>query len=158
MEKKQEPLGIKNLIDDVAEFSRDLWLAGLGAVATVEEKGMKFYENLLDTSSKRLKDLQEEATKLFEDLVKRGEAFEQKGREQFTAHVEAVKEEVESVKEDLAERLQETTDKVEETVAGSVEKTLEALEVPTRTDVRALTEQVERLTAQVKELAAGLEG
>lgn len=158
MEKKQEPLGIKNLIDDVAEFSRDLWLAGLGAVATVEEKGMKFYENLLDTSSKRLKDLQEEATKHFEDLVKWGEAFEQKGRAQIAAQVEAVKEEVESVKEDLAARRQEITDKVEKTVAGSVEKTLEALEVPTRMEVRALTEQVERLTAQVKELTAGLAG
>jgi len=158
METKQETGRIKNLTSDVAEFGRDLWLAGLGAVATAEEEGVKLYENMLDTGSKRIKDLQEEATTLFDDLVKRGEAFEQRGREQITAQVEAVKEEVEAVKEDLTTRQHELTDKVEQTVTGSVEKTLEALEVPTRTEVRTLTEQVQRLTEQVKELAAGLEG
>ena len=157
MEKKQEPVTIKDLTGDVAEMGRDLWLAGLGAIAAVEEESTKMYENVLDTSSKRLKKLQEEATALFEDLVKRGEAFEQKGRKQITAQVEAVKEEVESVKEDFFTRQHEFTDKIEETVAGSVEKTLEKLEVPTRTEVRTLTKQVERLTEQVKKLAAGLE-
>lgn len=156
MKKKQESPAIKNLTSDAAEFSRDLWLAGLGAVALVEEESLKFYENLLDTNSHRLKDLQEEATKLFDDMVKRGQAFEQKGRAQITAQVEAVKEEVESVKKDFTARGQEMTDKVEDAVTGSVEKTLEALDVPTRTEVQALTEQIERLTKQVKGLADGL--
>ncbi len=155
--KKQAQRPIDTLTDDVADMARDLWLAGLGAVAAVEEESTKWYENLIDTSSKQLKDLQKEATKLFDDLVKRGETLEKKGRKQLNAQVEAVKDEVESVKETFTERQQEITDNIEKTVAGSVEKTLERLEVPTRTEVQTLTQQVERLTQQVRALAKGLE-
>ena len=144
MTTKQETLNIKNLTGDVAEMSRDLWLAGLGAVATVEEEGTKLYENLLDTSTDRLKNLQKEATTFFDDLVTRGEKFEH--------------DRLDPMIDDMGRPPTALMDKVEETVTGSVEKTLEKLEVPTRTEVHTLTKQVERLTAQVKQLAAGLEG
>ena len=144
MKKKQEPLRIKTFTGDVAEMSRDMWLAGLGAVATVEEEGTKFYENLRETSTDRLKKLQEEATALFDDLVKRGEKFE--------------RDRIDPMISDMGRPTKELAEQVEETVAGSVEKTLAKLDVPTRTEVHTLTEQVERLTAQVQELTVGLEG
>lgn len=155
--KKQETFSIKNFTGDVADLSRDIWLAGLGAVATVEEESTKFYETLVDTSSQRIQMLQDEATKIFDDLVDRGKKVEHEGRKQLTERYEAVKKEVASVRLDFGERQKELTEKIEETVTGSVEKTLEHLDVPTRTEVRTLTRKVEGLTKQVKALAASLE-
>ena len=157
MKEKRTTFSIENFPGDVAELGRDLWMAGLGAIAVVEEEGTKFYETVIDTSSKRLSGLQEEAAKIFDDLVKRGEKFEDRGRKQFAAQVEAVKEEVAAVREDVTARPRAVAAKIEQTAAASVEKTLERLAVPTRTEVRNLTKTVERLTRQVAQLAASLE-
>ena len=157
MKDKRTTFSIENFPGHVAELGRDLWMAGLGAITVVEEEGTKFYETLIDTSSKRLSGLQEEAAKVFDDLVKRGEKFEDRGRKQFAAQVEAVKEEVAAVSQDVTARPRAIAEKAEQTVAASVEKTLERLAVPTRTEVRNLTKTVERLTRQVAQLAASLE-
>ena len=153
MNAYKRPETIKELTGDVAEMSRDFWLAGLGAVATVEEEGTKMYETLRESGNTRLTSLQKEATTFFDNRVTRGAAFEQKGRKQ----VEVVKEGVETAREDFTERRQAFARKLEQTVTGSVEAALEKLEVPTRTEVRTLTQQVERLTRQVRQLAASLE-
>ncbi len=153
MKEKRTTFSIENFPGHVAELGRDLWMAGLGAITVVEEEGTKFYETLIDTSSKRLSGLQEEAAKVFDDLVKRGEKFEDRGRKQFAA----VKEEVAAVSEDVTARPRAVAAKIEQTIAASVEKTLERLAVPTRTEVRNLTKTVERLTRQVAQLAAILE-
>ena len=157
MKEKSTTYRLENLPDDVAELGRNLWMAGLGAVATVEEEGTKFYETLTDTSMKRLAGLQDEAARLFDDLVKRGGKAERRGREQVTERVEAVKEEMAAVREGVTARPRKLAEKIEQTVAESVEKTLERLDVPTRTEVRTLTKTVERLTEQVAQLAASLE-
>ena len=157
MKEKRTTFSIENFPGHVAELGRDLWMAGLGAIAAVEEEGTKFYATWIDTSSKRLSGLQEEAAKVFDDLMKQGEKFEDRGRKQFAAQVEAVKEEVAAVREDVAARPRAVAQKIEQTVAASVEKTLERLAVPTRTEVRNLTKTVERLTRQVAQLAASLE-
>ena len=157
MKEKRARFSIDNLTDDVAELGRNLWMAGLGAVAAVEEEGTKLYETVADTSSKRLAELQDEAAKIFDDLVKRGETTERRGREQITKRVEEVKDEVEATRKDIAARPKEFADKSEQAVAASVAKTLERLDVPTRAEVRTLTKTVERLTEQVAQLAAELE-
>ena len=89
--------------------------------------------------------------------MKRGEKFEDRGRKQFAAQVEAVKEEVAAVSQDVTARPRAIAEKAEQTVAASVEKVLERLAVPTRTEVHNLTKTVERLTRQVAQLAARLE-
>lgn len=157
MKEKRTTISIENFPADVAELGRDLWMAGLGAVVTVEEEGTKFYETLTNTSTKRLAGLQDEAARLFDDLVKRGEKAERRGREQITERVEVVKKEMAAVREGVTARPRKLAEKIEQTVAESVEKTLERLDVPTRTEVRTLTKTVERLTEQVAQLAASLE-
>ena len=157
MKEKRTTFRIENLPDDAAELGRSLWMAGLGAVAAVEEEGTKFYQTVTDASSERLAGLQDEAAKIFDDLVKRGERAERRGREQIAERVEAVKEEVSAAREDVAARPKAIVEKIEQTVAASVEKTLERLDVPTRTEVQTLTQTVERLTEQVAHLTAGLE-
>ena len=156
MKEKRTTFRIENLPDDVAGLGRDLWMAGLGAVAAVEEEGKKRYETLTDPGRKRLAELQDEAARIFDDLVKRGENAERRGREQITERVEAVKEDVAAVREDVAARPRALAEKIEQTVAASVEKTLERLDVPTRAEVRTLTKTVERLTEQVAQLTASL--
>ena len=39
---------VTQIQDDVVERSRDIWFAGLGAFATIEEEGSKFFNNLVE--------------------------------------------------------------------------------------------------------------
>ncbi|MFQ5570986.1 MAG: phasin family protein [Rhodothermales bacterium] len=144
---------IETVAGDVAEASRNLWLAGLGTVVTVEEEGVKLYENMIRDGRKRWSTLQDDASRLFDDLVERGEKVEEKGWRQ----VEAVKGDLHAAKDDLAKRRNAFADQVEQTVVGSVEKTLKRLDVPTRAEVRELTKTIEQLTEKVAHLATGLE-
>lgn len=157
MKDKRTTFDVETLSGDVADLGRDLWKAGLGAIATLEEESSKFYETVIDTSGKRLSEWQEEAAKVLDDLVKRGERAERRGREAVTARVEAVKEEAAAVKEDVAARPKAVAEKVEQRVAEAVEKTLERLDIPTRDEVRTLTKTVERLTQHLAQLTARLE-
>ncbi len=161
MKKQRETFNIETLSDDLAERSRDLWLAGLGAIATVEEESTKLYDRLVARRNqlekdgrKSLDDLQKEATRLFNDLVKRGRKVEQQGRKQLTAQVDAVKDEVAERQKELAGKVEQVTDKVEETVAGVVETVLERLEVPTRTEVKDLAAKVNTLAGKVHRLTS----
>ncbi|HEU0052296.1 MAG TPA: phasin family protein [Longimicrobium sp.] len=120
----------KELADEVTTRGRDVWLAGLGALATVEEEGAAFYQNLV---------------KRGETLVERGEEMEKRGK----ARIETLKGEAET-------RREQVVAKVETTVVDPVVDTLNRLGVPTRGEVRKLSEQVETLTARVNLLLAKL--
>ncbi|HMB89823.1 MAG TPA: phasin family protein [Rhodothermales bacterium] len=164
MSKQRKTLNIENLTGDVAELSRDIWLAGLGAIATVEEEGSKFFDGLVENGkalqqngSKRLDDLQKEATKTFDSLIKRGRKVEDKGRRQLTARVDAVKGEVTDKQKEVSGTVERVTGKVEATVAAAVETAMERLEVPTRTEVKDLSEKVDLLAGKVNKLTTLLE-
>ena len=141
--KKKDTFSLGNLPDDLMDVGRDLWLAGLGAVATVEKEGTE----LVKQGDKLIENLQQEANSLFKNLVKRGEKMEKKGRNQLTGFVE-----------DVEAQQRKVTKQVEDVVAEAVEKALGTMDMPTRTEVMGLTKKVEKLTKQVDALAAGLQG
>ncbi len=111
---------------DIKESAHKIWLAGLGALSAAEDEG----------------------TKLFKNLVKRGEAFESRSRE----HYADVKDKVEDATEKVKDRAETAWDKMESRLDDAVSSALGRLGVPTRDEIATLTRRVEELTAVVEKL------
>ena len=108
--------------DELKESVHRIWLAGLGALAAAEEEG----------------------TKLFSRLVERGKDVESKGK----VEVDKVKAEVEKVKAKAESKLEDWGDKVDDKLTAALHR----LGVPTRDEIRTLTQRVEELAAKVEQL------
>jgi poly(hydroxyalkanoate) granule-associated protein len=121
----------KEIADEVTTRGRDVWLAGLGALATVEQEGTALYDSLL---------------KQGETLVQRGEKLEQRGK----VRIGALKDDVDSRREAVVE-------KVETSVYDPMVEALQKLGVPTRAEVQKLSAQVESLAERVTLLISRLE-
>lgn len=63
---------IKSKVNDAEEFARKIWLAGLGA-----------YGKSLDEVQSNFDKMNTEATKVFDDLVNKGEALETEAKGKF---------------------------------------------------------------------------
>ena len=129
MVKKMKSQSEKQPVENIMELTRLIWLAGLGAFAMVEEEGGK----------------------LFENLVKEGERFEERTKKVADDTVEDVKGKVEEVKDKAID----TWDKLEEALEDRVARILNRLGVPTRKDIEDLSRRVEALNETVKKLTKG---
>jgi len=107
---------------EIAENAHQIWLAGLGAVAVAQEEG----------------------SKLFKTLVKKGEGFEQVGKER----VDQARGAVNGVKV-VAESYWET---FERTLDDKVTTVIHRIGVPTKDEIDTLTERVEALTIAIDKL------
>lgn len=112
----------KELQDEIRDAAHKIWLAGLGALATAEEEG----------------------SRLFRNLMERGERFEESGREK----VGDVRDRVGGA----ARRAENAFDRLEETIERRVESTLTRMGVPTKDEISTLTHKVEELTRSVEAL------
>lgn len=126
---------------DVKDAAQKVFLAGLGAFVVAEEEG----------------------SKLFKKLVKKGEKVElpgvgtervQKIRKQLADTAGDAQGAVKARVEEAAEAVGDTTDKVEDRVQDAVATVMKRLGVPTRTEISELTASVERLTQQIGTLKA----
>lgn len=140
--KKKEGFSLADIPEEVMDRARDIWLAGLGALSSVEEEGAKMFSN----------------------LVKKGEAWEEAGRKQLGAAKAKLGEaydKAEETVEDVASKSAKTTkgldDKMAASVEATVEKVMQRLGVPTRAEVKDLAGKVETLSARVGALAAVME-
>ena len=113
---------VKNVQNDLAESAHKIWLAGLGALAVASEEG----------------------SKLFENLIARGEEIEGKGKQQ----VEKAKETVSGVVT-VAESYWTT---FEQKLDEQVTKVIHRLGVPTKDEIETLTKKVEELTKSIEKL------
>lgn len=112
----------KNVQDDIKDSVHRIWLAGLGALAAAEEEG----------------------SKLFSRLVDRGRDVEAKGK----VEVDKLKTEAEKVKAKAESTFESWGGKVDETLTSALHR----LGVPTRDEIRTLTQRVEELNAKVESL------
>lgn len=113
---------VKKFQDDISTSARQIWLAGLGALATGQETG----------------------NKVFKDLVKKGAAIEDAGREQ----IEKVKGTASGAAV-MAESYWETFEKkFDEKMSAAIH----AFGVPTKSEIEALTKKVEDLTKTIEAL------
>jgi poly(hydroxyalkanoate) granule-associated protein len=120
---------------EAAQTGRDVWLAGLGALAAAEEQGAEFYE----------------------DLVDRGKDFEQRGREQIDETARELGEQQRHAVKAAGDTAAGTISTIEQTVNGAFRSVFGRLDVPTRGEVQSLAEKVERLAEKLDGVAATLE-
>lgn len=111
---------IKSKVSEAEEFARKIWLAGLGA-----------YGKSFDEAQGRVEKLSAEASKLFDDLVTKGEALETEAKDKFKAKAN-VEERVAEVRKKLGLDKDSSEEKVEELSAK----------------IDALTEAVAKLAAK----------
>lgn len=124
---------------DVKDAVHNVFLAGLGALAVTEEEG----------------------SKLFKKLVKKGDKVQLPGlgmeriagiRQQLTGAADKAEDAVKGRAADAKYVAGSATDKVEDTVQDAVQTVMKRLGVPTREEVSELTASVERLTKHIETL------
>jgi poly(hydroxyalkanoate) granule-associated protein len=117
----------------ITESAQQIWLAGMGAFNRAQAEGGK----------------------LFESLVRDGLSLEQTARKFTGARADFVRDAVEGKVGQARERAADTWDKLEKVFEERVQRALVKLGVPGRDDLNALTERVERLTAELRKANGG---
>ncbi len=116
----------KEIREELGQTVHKIWLAGLGALSSAGEEG----------------------TKLFNNLVEKGEDYEKQGRQRF----DDVRGKVEEAAGSARDRAGSTFSKIETKIDESVAAALARLGVPSRDEIATLTKRVEELTAVVEQL------
>lgn len=115
----------KNVQEEVRESVHKIWLAGLGALAATEEEG----------------------TKIFNNLVEKGESYEARGKKEAAK----LKEKMES----KVGKAESSWEKLGEAFDEKVSAAIKRLGVPSRDEITTLTKRVEELTLKVDQLKTG---
>lgn len=124
---------------DVKDAVQKVFLAGLGALAVAEEEG----------------------SKVFKKLVKKGEKIELPGlgmervqaiRDQIEGRADKATDAVKGRVNDAKYVAGETADKAEDRIQDTVATVMKRLGVPTREEISELTASVERLTTNIETL------
>ncbi|GAB1407353.1 hypothetical protein MASR1M8_12720 [Thermomonas brevis] len=123
--RKPQP---ERITKSITESAQQIWLAGMGAFNRAQAEGGK----------------------LFEGLVRDGLSLEQTARSFAGARANVVRDAVEDRVDQARERATDTWDKLEKVFEERVQRALVKLGVPGRDDLNALTERVERLTAELR--------
>jgi poly(hydroxyalkanoate) granule-associated protein len=126
--KRDEP--IKDPSQTVRESSRQIWLAGLGAFSKAQAGGVK----------------------LFETLVKQGEALETKTRQVASDTASAARGAATAKAKEMQAMAGGTWDKLEQVFEDRVARALSRLGVYTQNDVERLAARVDALSESVNEL------
>lgn len=111
------------LSTNIRESANRIWLAGLGAFAKT----------------------QEESEKLFQTLVKEGEAVEKRARKTAEARFEEAKGKV----VEFRGKANQQFDRLEELFQERVAQVLNRLGVPTQDDIKELSKRVEALNESI---------
>ena len=114
----------------VLESSRQIWLAGLGAFSRAQAEGMK----------------------VFESLVKQGEAVETKTRRTATDTAAAARSAAQAKAKEMQAKAGGTWDKLEKVFEDRVARALSRLGVHTQSDVDRLAARVDALAEAVNQL------
>lgn len=120
----------RNLQQDLRDSAHKVWLAGLGALSTVEAEG----------------------TKLFQQLVDKGRTLESEGKEQVKKARERVESEVEKATGKVKDRVGGAVGDFGDTLEQTLTDVLHRFGVPTRDEIRDLTKRVEELNNKVDRL------
>jgi len=126
---------------DVKDATQNVFLAGLGALAMAEEEGSKLFKKLVKKGKK---------VELPELGAKRVKAI----REQLDDASDKASDAVTSRVNDAKYMAEETADKVEDRIQDAVAVVMKRIGVPTREEISELTASVERLTKHIDALKA----
>ncbi len=115
-------MNVQNITDSV----KNVWLAGLGVVSVS----------------------QKEIEKLYGNLVKEGQSFENKSKKQVNKLTDKAESKFDTLKKEAGKRI----NKIEGFFEGQIEKALKKLDVPTNDELKALNKRLEALTAEIKKI------
>ncbi|HHP7239967.1 phasin family protein [Longibacter sp.] len=118
------------LQEELTRRGRDVWLAGLGALATVEEEG----------------------SKAFNTLVERGKDYESKGRKQIESAISTASKQ----RDEAISEVEDASEGAREYIFNTVDRALDRFGVATRSELDKLEGQVGRLTQKVDALTKAL--
>jgi poly(hydroxyalkanoate) granule-associated protein len=111
---------------DLKEFANKIWLAGLGAFASVGEEGGK----------------------LFESLAEKGSGVESRGKKEFAK----AKVKLEEVADKAKSEAQNAWSKLETVLDDKVTASLHRVGVPSRDEIKNLSTRVAELTRKVEQM------
>jgi len=114
--------------DEVLQAGRSVWLAGLGALVTIEKR----------------------TKAVLDDLVSKGERFQEES--ELAKRLQPAAEKVKKTVEPAAQKVRQAGNLVEERVQRTIGETLHRLGLPTRDEIGTLIDRVEKLTRKVDEL------
>jgi len=123
----------REIAETATTRGRGLWLASLGAIATVEEAGEELYGTLVKQGEK---------------LVERGEQLEATGKQK----IEGARADLTARQKQVSETVTGRVQAMETDVSDGLVTALKRLGVPTRAEVRELSEKVDVLTRRVAAL------
>ena len=132
---------LADVAGDVKDATQNVFLAGLGALAMAEEEGSKLFKKLVKKGK---------TVELPELGAKRVKAI----REQLDDASDKASDAVTSRVNDAKYMAEETADKVEDRIQDAVAVVMKRIGVPTREEVSELTASVERLTQHIDSLKA----
>lgn len=125
--KPADPVDEKQMLSGIMESAQQIWLAGLAMFAKAQSEGGK----------------------MFESLVKEGQAIEAKTRK----HAEETGEEVRDRVADARGKATAAWDNLEKVFEARVSRSLSRLGVPAQADVEQLAQRVAELEARLGALA-----
>ena len=125
--------GGSDLAGTVRDSAQQIWLAGLGAFAKAQGEGVK----------------------VFNALVKEGEAIHSKTRKLTERKVGEVTTAAGKFASQASSKANATWDKLEQVFEDRVARSLNRLGVPTNRDIEGLAKRVEALNASVRSLGRG---
>jgi len=132
--KKNPEKETSSLIGEVEKYSRQIWLAGLGAYSKISKDG----------------------NKLFDTLVKDGEKAEKQAKSEVDKQVDAVKSSAQSAKSKVAEVKGIALGKwseLEEAFDKRLNSAISRLGVPSRNEVKELNSKIDDLTRKIEKFA-----
>ena len=115
------------LAGSVRDSAQQIWLAGMGAFAKAQAEGKQ----------------------VFETLVKEGTSLQKKTQGVAGEKMEEVSGRMSSLAEDMSSRAGKQWGKFETLFEEGAARAMKRLRVPTATDIQALSDRIEALSAQV---------
>lgn len=131
--KKNKKSDAKRIQKELQESAHKIWLAGLGALSAAGETG----------------------SKVFQQLVEKGEGLETEGRDKVDSSVREARDRVDSSMKDARKRVESVVDDALKGVDERLTEVLHKFGVPTREEIHSLTRRVEELNKKIDQLRGG---
>lgn len=125
--------------DSITEKAREIWLAGLGAFSTAEEEGEKIFAKFVEKGR---------------ELEAKGETLEKKAREKMESLTTYVSERTSKISDEVSAKFSEAMPAF---IEEKLHSTLEAFGVSSRSEVKDLSDKVDKLVDKVTKLTKQLE-
>jgi len=154
MVKKVTPPAEKQLTQTVKESAQQIWLAGLGAFSKTQEEGTKVFDALVKEGEAIQKKTRKTADDKIADVRKAADGKLAGVRKAVDAKVAAVTGKVTAVTDKASGKW----DNLEKVFEDRVARALSSLGVPSKKDIDKLSKRIAELTALVQKMSDAQEG